>query len=196
MAQFKPELFRLHVTHRTANQLRLESGVASKSDALRKYRQDFLQLPSIGGILLVLGLIGNLGRSLNLDNASGLESQMLMYFFLFFIISVVLGLGLMLLTADFYVCWILDRRSNELVHVTQNFLETRKKRYCLSDFQGVKILHPKKTFLNQYVLTLVRQDRNWLALERQSITEEGIDPTAQRHQDLARTICEFMRWSL
>ena len=194
MAKFKPEVFRLQITHCTASQLKLECGLISKHDTLRKYQQDFLQLPTVGSILLLLGFMGRLGASLFFEN---IDSQVVIYILLFSVISGVLLVAWLMLTSDFYVCWILDRRSNELIHITRNFLATNKKRYDLSDFRGVNIRYPKKTFLNQYILTLVRKNKGWLALERQSIEERtDLDLTTQHYQDLAKTICEFMRWPI
>lgn len=195
MAEFKPETFRLHIAQHTSYQLKLERGIPNKRDMLRKYRKDFLQIPSMGGIAIAIALIGRFLAQLHFENSLDLELRVLIYIILFSVVSAILLVGFQMLTEDFYVGWSLDRRSNQLVHLRQNFLGKRKKYYPLSDFSGVNLLPPKKTFLNQYVLALIRKDKSWLALERENIeTETDLDRVAQHYQSLVKTICEFMRW--
>lgn len=192
----------LKITHRTYDQLLLESGFSSFSEGVSYELKDFKYSILKAGCVGIVFLIGGLASIAEIIKDAWEEDPTEAQLLIAAIILMLLMSILMSATSYmFFQSWEFETSTEKLIWTGKFLLGIRKKQYRLSRFSGVAILDPKKDFYSNYSLALVRQQKSIFQsckpLKLMRIGSGETPHLQQRiyiHKELAEESSEFMGW--
>lgn len=190
----------LKTTHRTFDELRLESGFSSFIEGLQYKFHEVQQTMGVLGFLAFVGLfaatIAPILRDMFAENP--VDGRLVLGAVLLSILVAIIGC---IVGYAYAQIWLFERSTNTLLWTQKFLLGSRTKRYRLERFVNVAVLDPRKEISGQGVLVLVRRGWYLFSLGKQlrliSIGSRNtlyLQTRLAIHQHLAQEIAEFMQW--